>query len=115
MDHHSKNLKNKTGDNMASMKVIFIKCSKCKKQIPIGNFCIECGEKNTIEFIDYRVKSKEEANPVMIDICSKCNSKEIEYNGDQFEHWSKCSNCGDMYPKTITIKESEYNKLIIKR
>lgn len=103
----------KTGKYTTPTQTAFIECIKCKKQIPIGNFCIECGEKNTIEFIDYRVKSKEEANPVMINICSKCNSKDIEYGGDQFDHWSNCLNCNTTYPKTIEIKKSDYNKLII--
>ena len=105
----------KTGEYTTPTKIVFIECSKCKKQIPIGNFCIECGEKNTVEFLDYRVKSKEEANPVMIRICSHCNidSKNIEGGGGQFDNWSKCSNCGKMNPKTIAIKLSDYNKLII--
>ena len=110
MCHSSKN-----GENTTPTEIVFIECSKCKKQIPIGNFCIECGEKNLVEFLDYRVKSSEEANPVMISICSSCNidSKHIQYGGDQFDHWSKCSNCEKNNPKTIEIKVSDYNKLII--
>ena len=51
----------------------------------------------------------------MIRICSHCNidSKHIEYGGGQHDNWSKCSNCEKNYPKTIEIKLSDYNKLII--
>ncbi len=96
-------------------KIVFIECSKCKTQTPIGKFCIKCGEKSTVEFLDYRIKSKEDANPTMIRICSHCNicSSHIKSEGGQYHHWYKCSNCNTNNPKTIKIKKSEYNKLII--
>jgi hypothetical protein len=89
-------------------KKVYIECSKCKTQTPIGKFCIECGEKNTVEFLDYRIKSQEDANPTMIRICSHCNidSNHIESKIRPFDSWSrnfinsKCTNCEKMNPKT---------------
>uniref|UniRef100_A0A6C0KDG5 DZANK-type domain-containing protein n=1 Tax=viral metagenome TaxID=1070528 RepID=A0A6C0KDG5_9ZZZZ len=102
-------------------KIVYIECSKCKTQTPIGKFCIECGEKNTVEFLDYRIKSQKDANPTMIRICSYCNidSNHIESKRRPFDSWSrnfinsKCTNCEKMNPKTIEIKLSDYNKLIV--
>ena len=94
--------------------IMFITCSKCNKQTPIGKFCIECGEKSARVYIDYRVKSRAEVQ--MIRICSSCNvdSKYIKHGGDQRDYWSECTNCGTHNPKTVEIRQSDYDKVTVR-
>jgi len=49
----------------------------------------------------------------MMRICSSCNvdSKYIKHSGDQHDYWSECTNCGTQNPKTVEIRQLDYDKI----
>jgi hypothetical protein len=103
-------------------------CSVCNnnKIIPIGDQrnpgikCVNCEtvDPNIIQIkesqfdkLEYKVKPKELVNPKKIDICGVCNYKKIIFTGDQRDLYAQCDNCKTINPNTLSIKESQFDKL----
>jgi hypothetical protein len=80
-------------------------------------FCLNCKKVSydykkikREDLVNFTLKSREAVNPIKINVCEECNSREVEYIKNQYYEGFNCNNCKKIDVEIKNINLTQYKE-----